>query len=403
MDLFRGFTTLAAPETGRRVVQLTNLPGFNYPLYYFIPTMTKDQRYLVFHHAHEQEVQLYRLDLHTGEQVQITNAKAPNTLWYPWCVDKGSGVLDHRSVLNQERREVVYFDDCDVRCVGLDSLTDRLLFRLPESRMAIGQNCVTPNGQWLVYIHHDRDTFVNEMMTAPHGHSRCLSRGTVLAAYNFETQEHRELVRINSPIHHVLPWDDEHVVFCHPTAENGMLWTNLEGGWYTHLRTQDAYGGCVCHYLATERGLIYEVLGSSKGVSAGLYHPFSHKRYEFPLPEYFGYTHTGWDPQGRLWFFENQQRGHKRSSQTRETDGVHDIHFLQAHKPQGADTWLKLMGDWPTYGGGQSSHFHPQVTPDRKWILFTAGDPENKGSNQLFLLDIADLSATEGIPEVIKP
>ncbi len=402
MKLFEGFSTLSAPETGRRVVQLTHLPGFNYPLYYFIPTMTMDGRYLVFHHAHEEQVQLHRLDLHTGEQVQLTHATAENTLWYPWCVDKGSGVLDHRSVLNQTRREVIYFDDCEVRCVSLDSLNDRRLFRLPDDRLAIGQNCVTPDGQWLVYIHHDRATFLVDMMASasPHGHSRCLSKGTVLAAYHFETQEHRELVRINSPIHHVLPWDDQHVVFCHPATENGMLWTSLTGGWYTHLRTQDAAGGCVCHYLATRRGLAYEVLGSSEGVLAGMYNPFSHKRYEFVLPEYFGYAHTGWDPQGRLWFFENQQRGSKRSAETLDIEGVHDMHFLQAHHRNGTDTWVKLIGHWLTYGGGQSSHFHPQVTPDRQWILFTAGDPEHPGWNQIFLLDIADLPETQGIPEV---
>ncbi len=402
MQLHDKFPTVSAPETGRKAVQLTNLPGYNYPLYYFIPSITRDQRYLIFHHADQGEVQLHRLELSSGESVQITNATSPDTHWYPWCVDKGSGVLDHRSVLNQKRQEVIYFDGPDVRCVALESLSERLLFRLPDSRMAIGQNCVTPDGQWFIYIHHDRDIFINQMMAGQHAprHSRCLSRGTVLAAFHLDTEEHRELVRINSPIHHVLPFDNEHVVFCHPATENGMLWTSLEGGWYTHLRTQDTGGGSVCHYLATDAGLAYEVLGSAAGVYAGLYNPFTHRRFEFKLPEYFGYTHTGWDPQGRLWFFENQQRGSKRSAQTREVGHIHDMYFLAVHDPEGGDIWVRLTGTWPTYGGGQSSHFHTQVTPDRQWILFTGGDPHDSQSNQLFLLDISDLPETQGIPSV---
>jgi hypothetical protein len=73
---------------------------------------------------------------------------------------------------------------------------------------------------------------------------------------------------------------------------------------------------------------------------------------------------------------------------------------LVRHDPEGEGVWAPLIGNWPTYGGGQKSHFHPQVTPDRRWILFTAGDPATE-TNHIYLLDIADLTPTEGIPEVM--
>ena len=38
----------------------------------------------------------------------------------------------------------------------------------------------------------------------------------------FETGEHRDLVWINSPIHHVLPYDSENVIFCHPVNESDL-------------------------------------------------------------------------------------------------------------------------------------------------------------------------------------
>ncbi len=65
--------------------------------------------------------------------------------------------------------------------------------------------------------------------------------------------------------------------------------------------------------------------------------------------------------------------------------------------------WRPLCGDWPTYGGGQKSHFHPQITPDRKWILLTAGDPKTK-TNHMFLLDASDLKEVAAItPEKLSP
>ena len=58
--------------------------------------------------------------------------------------------------------------------------------------------------------------------------------------------------------------------------------------------------------------------------------------------------------------------------------------------------FIDLTGHWKTYGPKQKSHFHPQLTPDRKWILFVAGDETTK-SNHIFLLDVSDLKDTKGI------
>ena len=97
-------------------------------------------------------MQLYRLNLHSGESVRMSRGTAPRNQWRPWCTEKGGGVLDHRSVLNVARNEVIYFDGNDVRLVDVETLEDKLLFTLPDDREAIGQNTVTPNGEWLVYI-----------------------------------------------------------------------------------------------------------------------------------------------------------------------------------------------------------------------------------------------------------
>ena len=387
MPLSNTFRTVSAPGTGRRAVQLTTGHATCYPLYYFIPSFSADGRRLVYHRSDADEVQLHTLDLVTGESAQITRARGTETRWIPWCSDSPPGVLDHRSALNVARDEVIYFDGGEARSVGIGGGNDRLLFSLPEDRIAIGQNCVSGDGEWFVYIHHGRESFREVYppdQPLDKAGNRSASKGTVLAAHHLDTGEHRDLVVINSPIHHVLPWGEDQLVFCHPATENGMLLTDLNGGWYAHLRTQDSQGGCVCHYVSTAVGIAYEVLGGKDGVFSGLYDPASHRRHEFRLPGYFGYTHTGRDPEGKLWFYENA------------TPETHDLHFLARHVPGGRDEWMPLTGNWPTFGSQQKSHFHPQVTPDRNWILLVAGDPASR-TNHLFLLDISDLKDTEGL------
>lgn len=389
MELSTSFKRFQAPESGRTVVQLTQGDSLNYPLYYFIPSITQDNRFLIHHKVSNQEVQIYRLDLTTGEDACITDAKSQDTFWYPWCVDKGKGVLDHRSLLNVERNTVIYFDDNQVFEVNVETLEKSLLFELPPDRLAIGQNCVTTDGKWLIYIHHDRKTF-EKIKTLSHFEGRSISKHTALCAYNFETKEHRDILYINSPIHHVLPYDEKHIVFCHPTMEDGMLFTSIEGGYYTHLRTQQRDGGTVCHYIATQKGIMYEILGSDTGrVYCGIYNPFTHNKFEIPLPKEFAYTHTGYDEEAKIWFYENCDF----------EKNVHDMYLLTNHDAEKGDNWVKLFGNWPTYGGGQSSHFHPRITPDRKWVLFTAGD-SSVNKNHIYLLDISDVEDTKGIPKV---
>jgi hypothetical protein len=364
MPLSEKFKRLKAPETGRLAVQLTSGNAFCYPLYYFIPSITKDAKYLVHHRAGNNEVQLYRLNLRTGESARLTRGDCPKTQWRYWCVESGPGVLDHRSVLNVARGEVIYFDGNRVRRVDVETLEDELLFVLPEDREPIGQNCTTPDGRWLVYI------------DAPKGSSRrqpC--KGAKVAAYNFDTKEHRVLRTIDVAIHHVTAYDNEHFVFCHPPEHNGMMMTDLNGGEYVELRHGDpGVRGHLCHFLMTRRGIAYEVPGPAY---SGIYEPFTRRRFEFKLPPDLGYVHTGWDPEGRLWFYEC-------------AGTIHQMIALARLDDQEGDQWLQLSGNWPTYGGGQKSHFHPQLTPDRKWILFTGGDPSTQ-TNHVFLLDVSDL------------
>lgn len=374
------FRELAAPGTGRRVVQLTEGTAFAYPLYFFIPSFTRDNRYLVYHRAEGGQLQLHRLELATGESQPLSFATCTDTQWRPWCVDSGAGVLDHRSVLNVARNLAVYFDGNDVRAVDVASLEDALLFSLPPDREAYGQNCVTPDGEWLVYIHTPRGSVWGKPC-----------EGAEVVAYHFDSREQRTLCRIDSAVFHVTAYDNRHFIVTHPAEHPGMLLTDLTSGRIVPLRDDDpGVQGHLIHCQVTRRGVVYEVPGAHL---TGLYDPLTRRRFEFRLSDTLQYVHTGRDPEGRLWFYEN--------STNWDRFDTHDLYALVAvdHRTRQHE-WRQLTATWPTYGGGQKAHFHPQLTPDRRWVLFTGGDPRSQ-TTHMFLLDVADLPDSAGISEAL--
>jgi hypothetical protein len=375
MPLSATFKRSVAPETGRTTVQLTDGAGFTYPLYFYIPSITRDGRYLVYHRAAGGEVQLHRLNLATGESRQLTHATCPDTQWRPWCVDSGRGVLDHRSVLNVPRGLAVYFDGNKVRSVNVATLADEPLFTIPADREAYGQNGCTPDGKWLVYIHTPRGAIWGEPC-----------HGAAVVAYNFDTGKQRTLATIDSAVFHVTAYDNEHFIVTHPAEHEGMMLTDMTSGRIELLRDNDLGArGHPIHSQVTSRGVAYEVPDARR---LGLYDPLARRRFEFPFPDEFRYIHTGRDPEGRLFFYENSSAWDKFD--------VHDMHALVRLDAARGNQWLRLTGNWPTYGGGQKAHFHPQLTPDRKWIMFTGGDPATE-TNHIFLLDVSDLSDSQGI------
>jgi hypothetical protein len=376
LKLSKRFKRVTAPETGRAALQLTWGDAQCYPLYYYVPSITRNGRYLVYHRAADGQLQLHRLDLHTAESVQLTHATAADTQWRPWCVDSGRGVLDHRSALNVARGTVVYFDGNVARAVDVQTLEDEALFEIPADRDAYGRTCCTPDGRWFVYIHVPRGAVWGEPC-----------QGTAIVAYDFETRQQRTLCHIDAAVFHVTDYDNSHFVVTHPAEGPGMMLTD-----FTRNRCDPLRDG-VIHCPCTARGIAYEVPEQRR---LGLLDPLQRRWFEFLMPEFFQYLHTGRDPAGRLFFYEN--------STDWDRFDVHDMYALvQLDRRQGDHQWLRLTGNWPTYVGGQKAHFHPQLTPDRRWILFTGGDPDSETCH-LFLLDVADLSDSGGIgPDLLSP
>jgi hypothetical protein len=399
---------------GRKVVQLTMGEAFCYPLYYYIPSLSKDLKYLVYHRAEKNEVQLHRLDLGSGESVQLTHGTTGKTGWDNWDDEAGRGILDHRSVLNVATGEVVYFageNGKEVCSVNLETLVPKSLFDLPDEYYAGGQNCISPDGKYLVYIANPVGSKYLEPLP---------DKPSKVMAFEFSTGEQKTLCEVFFHIHHVIPYGNEHFIGCHTPNGCGIFMTDLSEGGVTILRAGDPglkvskedtdIGGHACHYLSTEHGIAYEVIPfameapkedkSQKiaevkgGFHTGLYDPISRKRFEFPLPDHFVGTHVGWDPKGRRWFWEIMPSWDQASA--------NKLVYLRRIESSGKAEFMDLTPEWMNFGSKQKSHHHPQLTPDPNWLLFVAGDPASE-TNHILLLDVSDLPETEGVgPELLS-
>ena len=392
MVLWDGFKREIDAETGRTVIRITDGNAFCYPMYYFIPSITNDQRFIVYHRTDDNEVQIYSTELSTGKSTKLTDASFNDTQWKPWCSKTPPGVLDHRSVLNPVTNEVLFFDGNTLYRTPVDESAPKAVFTIPDDRVNISQNCVTPDGKWFAYVHHDRDTYADiskSRDSSIYYPARTKSYETVAEAYNLETGETHEILRINSPIHHIFAHGNEHFVINHPVNESGMIFAPLKGGWYVNLRTKDKLGRMPCHCNSTERGVTYEAYQGHFNVTAGIVNPFTYERVEFELPDDFGYTHTGHDPRGRLFFYENMVYNDSETI-------LHNMHYLEKFDGD-TPVFRLLMGHRKSYiEKAQKAHFHPRLTADRNHIVFTGGCDETK-TNHVYMLDVHDLEETKGL------
>jgi hypothetical protein len=122
----------ADPQTGHEVQQLT-ATGNNCHLYYYNPSVTPDGRYLIFYSERTGLNNLFRLDLASGESVQLTDAQPVRAEYWPFTPPmRGLGAC--LACLGDGGRRVYYFEGNDLCAVDLESLSCERLVRLPADR-----------------------------------------------------------------------------------------------------------------------------------------------------------------------------------------------------------------------------------------------------------------------------
>jgi Tol biopolymer transport system component len=378
--------TSTDPQTGRTLRQLTTAAANSYPLYYFVDTTTPDGKALIFHSERSGWVQLYKMDLESGEIVQLTGGQTRDSGWAIWCEHHLRGIYNHISALNGVRREVYYFQDEELHATHLESLENWLVHAMP-GRISIGQSGFSPDGRYFAFIHTDRAQFVQALadraalqnMRQPFNHEVWRNEiPVVIGLIETESGRYRDVMSVPFHVHHVFFISNDRLLVNHTQGENGMWTVDLDGGNVRTLRSSQQGHGAVCHQVITANGLFYEANESVDGercVWIGRYDLDNDTFQEVRLPN-VGYVHTGRDPAGRATFYENQQ-------------GSEGHQLLWVHDAFGDDMRVEVLRELAPIIRGQRYHAHPFLSPDRKWLVFTE---VVEGVSQVCALDVGDLT-----------
>lgn len=381
------------PISNRLIRQLTQSDAANYPLYYFIPSITADGRYLIFHSERTGWVQLYRMDLQNGGITQLTDGHTYDCGWARWCIYQLRGIYNHLSALNVVKDEVYYFQDAEIYSTHVRTLHNRCVAQMPKGQISMGQTSFSPNGRWFAFIHTDRANFERvvrdrealKFMRQPNawGHFQSDTGNTTLSLINTDTGEYRKVITQPHHFHHVIWTDDSTLLVNHPNIECGMWTISINGTDYKHLRPRnhpDAHEAAICHQVVTQRGIFYEASSKdAKDTYLGHYDTKQHTFREFKLPLLNSYVHTGSDPKGNFLFIEQFQRDSKEHS-------ILSVHFPLDPKRTSLQNICTLR---PYRDNGQREHAHPFLTPDRKWIVHVA--LAENGFSQIRMVDVQDL------------
>lgn len=379
--------TCTDPQTGRALKQFTSAAANSYPLYYFIPTITADNRILVFHSERSGWVQLYQMDLESGETVQLSDGRTRDSGWAIWCEHHLRGIYNHLSALNDVRREVYYFQDEELRSTHLDSLENRVVHAMP-GRISIGQTGFSPDGRRFAFIHADRAHFQQAIadrealqnMGRPIDHLAWREEmPCTIGLIDTESGAYRDVIQLDFHVHHVFFVDNHRLLVNHLRGASGMWTVDLDGENVSPLRPQH---GEICHQVLGERGLFYEsnlFEDGQRQVWIGHYDLETGVCQEARLPG-VGYVHTGRDPAGRVHFFEDQQGSES-----------HQLLWVR-HPFDPQQQQVDILRRLAPIVRGQRYHAHPFLAPDRRWLFFTE---VVDGFSQICALDVSDLTGAD--------
>lgn len=113
--------------------------GNNCHLYYYNPSVTPDGRFLVFYSERTGRNNLFRLDLDSGEIVELTDAADVRTEGWPFTPPmRGLGAC--LACLGDGGRQVYYFEGNDLYAVDLERLERTHRLTLPPDRRPLVLN-----------------------------------------------------------------------------------------------------------------------------------------------------------------------------------------------------------------------------------------------------------------------
>jgi oligogalacturonide lyase len=370
------------PLTGRRVRQLTDSSAEDYHLYFYNPSTTSDGKYLIFISERTGISNLFRLDLHSGQIVQLTDAQPVRAEYWPFT-EAVQGVGACLPAIGSSGQEVFYFEGTDLFAVGIESFKRRQLLSLPSDRRASMLQANT-RGDTLVFATWDEALFIERSQRAyagekfPDEHFFQDTTSTIMRVDAITEQTEEILCKENFWINHVHlnPHNRDLILFCHEYSElPDRMWlldvANQKcepipgqgaAEWYEH-EFWSADGKRVCFHGGSRRDNTQGFCGwcSADGTSyVKAYHSTSGR----------AYAHYNLHPDGQTMITDGEARP-GCISQVHLRDGKQQFEILCRH-------------DSYTFGDDQRCHPHPSFTSDGKQAIFTSN---RTGTSNIYLTD----------------
>jgi oligogalacturonide lyase len=370
------------PLTGRRVRQLTDSQAEDYHLYFYNPSVTPDGKYLIFNSERTGVSNLFRLDLQSGEIVQLTDARPVRAEYWPFTeVIKGVGAC--LAALGNHGQEVFYFEGTDLFAVQIESLKQRQLLSLPSDRRpsmlqanASGETLVFATWDEALFMERSQRAYAGEKFPDEQFFQETISTIMRVEAVSGQAEEVLCMEKFWINHVHVNPHDRDLVLFCHEYSElPDRMWLldianqkcqPIPGQgadeWYQHeFWSHD--GQRVCFH----GGLVKD---NTQGFCG------------WCSPEGTGYTKAYHSTSGRAYAHYNLHP----DGQTMVTDGeARPGCISKVHLRDGKQVFEVLCRhDSYTFGDDQRCHPHPSFTPDGKRVIFTSN---RTGSSNIYLTD----------------
>ena len=367
-------------QTGRAVRQLTSV-GHNYHLYFYNPSVTPDGRYLVFYSERTGRANLFRLDLGSGEIVQLTDASPARADYWPFSPPV-LGVAICLAALGDGGRRAFYFEGPALKSVHLETFETRTVLTVPPDRRpsmlhanAAGDTLVFATWDEALFAERSRRAYAGEVFADEAFFQTTTS--TILRVDVATGASEEVLRKPNFWVNHVLlhPTRRNLLLFCHEfTPDRDRMWLlDTDTGacgpipgqgadeWYEH-EFWSADGERVCvhggWHGVTDRAFVARCQPDGTGW----------ERFAHTTPGRV-YAHYSLHPSGQGFVTDGEARPNC-ISRVAVRDGEQHFTVLCRHDTE------EPVED-------QRAHPHPQFTPDGRQVLFTAN---HGGLSSLYLV-----------------
>jgi oligogalacturonide lyase len=370
------------PLTGRRVRQLTDSSSEDYHLYFYNPSITPDGKYLIFISERTGLSNLFRLDLKSGQIVQLTDTRPVRAEYWPFT-EPIQGVGACLPAVSNRGQEVFYFEGNDLFAVEIESLKQRQLLSLTSDRRS-SMLQTNASGETLVFATWDESMFMERSQRAyagekfPDEQFFQETTSTIVrveaATGNAEEVFCKEKFWINHV--HVNPYNSDLILFCHEySALSDRMWLlNVANGQYQPIPVQGTDEWYQHEFWSHDGQRICFHGGSAQDATQGfcgwcdLDGDSYIKAYHYTSGR--AYAHYNLHPDGQTMVTDGEARP-GCISKVHLRDGAQVFEILCRH-------------DSYTFGDDQRCHPHPSFTPDGQQVIFTSN---RTGSSNIYITD----------------